>query len=75
MLLKYEDFARNPRQFTGPLARILGVPKSHLANAFTSVYKKPPHTDTPEVAEQRRALAEFFNRQQVLWPTIAGASS
>lgn len=73
MVMRYEDFAKNPRQFTGPLARILGVPKSHLSNAFKTIYKKPPHRDSPEVAEQRQQLTEFFARQQVLWPTIAGA--
>eukprot|EP00049_Salpingoeca_infusionum_P019772 m.362993 g.362993 ORF g.362993 m.362993 type:complete len:373 (+) comp21305_c0_seq1:176-1294(+) len=75
MALQFEDFVSNPKQFVGPFARLLGFPKTHFDGAFDSVRKPSAKAYNVQQQAERAILADFFQRQQVLWPLIAAAST
>lgn len=74
MMMKYEDFASNPRQFSGPLSRLLGIPKGPLEHAFDRVRRPPTRVEPDDLAQSRPVLDDFFARQKALWPLMAAAA-
>jgi hypothetical protein len=74
MMMKYEDFVANPRQFSGPFSRLLKVPKQSLEHAFDRVRRPPSRVEDDMLAKARPVLDDFFNRQKALWPLLAAAA-
>ena len=73
MYLGYEDFTTNPNKYNTELARLLSVDPQLLADCYQDL--RPADLDPQEpsnIASQRQALDVFFNKQQVLWPLLAG---